>query len=179
MMGPWLDERRRRLWAAAEARAIGRGGIRQVAEATGMSRSTVRAGLKELETGQPLPGESTGGRLRSPGGGRKRLTERDPRLAEALEGQLDPVTRGDPMGPLRWTCSSAARLGTARRRAPGQRAHGGLLHEMGYSLQGNRKTLEGDSIRTGTGSSTTSAGGSRPFSGKGSQSCRSTPRRRS
>ena len=111
-----------------------------------MSRSTVRAGLKELETGQPLPGESTGGRLRSPGGGRKRLTERDPKLAEALEGQLDPVTRGDPMGPLRWTCSSAARL-AERLRGEGHRVSertvNRLLHEMGYSLQGNRKTLEG------------------------------------
>ena len=146
MMGPWLDERTRRLWAASEARAIGRGGIRQVSEATGMSRITVRAGLKELETGQPLPVESTGGRLRSPGGGRKRLTERDPRLAAALEGQLDPVTRGDPTGPLRWTCSSAARL-AERLRGEGHRVSertvNRLLHEMGYSLQGNRKTLEG------------------------------------
>ena len=146
MMGPWLGERTRRLWAASEARAIGRGGIRQVSEATGMSRSTVRAGLKELETGQPLPVESTGGRLRSPGGGRKRLTERDPRLAAALEGQLDPVTRGDPTGPLRWTCSSAARL-AERLRGEGHRVSertvNRLLHEMGYSLQGNRKTLEG------------------------------------
>ena len=111
MMGPWLGERTRRLWAASEARAIGRGGIRQVSEATGMSRSTVRAGLKELETGQPLPVESTGGRLRSPGGGRKRLTERDPRLAAALEGQLDPVTRATRRG----RCAGRA---AARRDSP-------------------------------------------------------------
>ena len=84
--------------------------------------------------------------MRSPGGGRKRLTERDPRLAAALEGQLDPVTRGDPTGPLRWTCSSAARL-AERLRGEGHRVSertvNRLLHEMGYSLQGNRKTLEG------------------------------------
>ncbi len=143
VLGPLLDERTRRLWAAAEARALGRGGITRVAEATGMSRGTVRTGLKELAAGAA---RTQPGRLRSPGGGRKALTERDPGLVAALERQLDPVTRGDPEGPLRWTCSSAARL--ARRlgaagHAVSERTVNRLLHELGYSLQANRKTLEG------------------------------------
>lgn len=142
-----FDEPTRRLWAAAEARSIGRGGVTRVAEATGMSRSTVRAGLKELDSGGLTPQESTrSGRLRSRGGGRKALIEHDPDLVSALERQLDPVTRGDPMGPLRWTCSSAARL-AQRLRADGhpvsERTVNRLLHQLGYSLQANRKTLEG------------------------------------
>ena len=143
---PLLDERTRRMWAAVEAKALGRGGISCVAEATGLSRNTVRAGLRELEAG-PLPGGSDEGvRQRRPGGGRKRLTERDPQLAEALEGKLDPVTRGDPMGPLRWTCSSAARLAQeleAEGHAVSERTVNRLLHALGYSLQANRKTQEG------------------------------------
>ena len=147
VLGPLLDERTRRLWAAAEARSIGRGGVSRVAEATGMARGTVRAGLKELDSGEPAAHAPQGGaRLRSPGGGRKALTEHDPGLVSALERQLDPLTRGDPMGPLRWTCSSAARL-AQRLRAEGhpvsERTVNRLLHELGYSLQANRKTLEG------------------------------------
>ena len=144
VLGPLLDERTRRLWAAAEARSIGRGGVTRVAEATGMSRGTVRAGLKELDSGEPASPRPA--RLRSPGAGRKALTERDPGLVSALERQLDPVTRGDPMGPLRWTCSSAARL-AQRLHSEGhpvsERTVNRLLHELGYSLQANRKTLEG------------------------------------
>ena len=141
---PLLDERTRRIWAAVEAKALGRGGISRVAEATGMSRTTVRSGLRELETGTVVvaPGE----RQRRPGGGRKRVTERDPQLAAALERKLDPVTRGDPMGPLRWTCSSAARLAEELRsegHAVSERTVNRLLHALGYSLQANRKTLEG------------------------------------
>ena len=147
VLGPLLDERTRRLWAAAEARSLGRGGVSRVAEATGMSRGTVRAGLKELDSGEPTAHEPKGSaRLRSPGGGRKTLATRDPGLVGALERQLDPLTRGDPMGPLRWTCSSAARL-AQRLRAEGhpvsERTVNRLLHELGYSLQANRKTLEG------------------------------------
>ena len=109
---PVLDERARRLWAATEACAIGRGGIARVAEATGMSRGTVRAGLKELASGvvAEASGEAPSGRLRRPGGGRKRVTELDPDLVVALERHLEPVTRGDPESPLRWTCNSAAHL---------------------------------------------------------------------
>ena len=145
VLAPLLDERARRLWAGAEARALGRGGVTRVAEATGMSRGTVRSGLRELDSGEAQP-MSPGARRRRPGGGRKALTVRDPGLADALERELDPVTRGDPTGPLRWTCSSAARL-SQRLRSAGhpvsERTVNRLLHELGYSLQANRKTLEG------------------------------------
>src|SRR5438270_2847008 len=98
---PVLDERARRLWAAAEARAIGRGGISRVAEATGLSRLTIRSGLSELHApSPPLEPEATAGRTRRHGGGRKPLTEHDPKLLRALEILVDPVTRGDPMSPL-------------------------------------------------------------------------------
>ena len=140
---PLLDERTRRLWAAAEAQAIGWGGISRVAEATGMSQTTVRTGLRELAAGL-ASAEARG--VRRPGGGRKRLTASDPELAAGLERKLDPVTRGDPMAPLRWTCSSAARL-AEELRAEGhtvsERSVNRMLHGLGYSLQANRKTQEG------------------------------------
>ena len=143
---PVLDEKTRRLWAGAEAWAIGRGGIARVSESTGMSRDTVRTGLREVQAGAAAVGGAGSGRLRRAGGGRKRLAERDPELLVALEGKLDPVTRGDPMSPLRWTCLSAARLAEALR-ADGHQVSGRsvnrLLHALGYSLQANRKTLEG------------------------------------
>ncbi len=148
VLRPVLDERARRLWAATEARAIGRGGIARVAEATGMSRGTVRAGLKELSSGvvTEAPGEAPSGRLRRAGGGRKRVTDLDPELVAALERQLEPVTRGDPESPLRWTCNSAARLAdrlTGEGHPVSERTVNRLLHDLGYSLQANRKTLEG------------------------------------
>ena len=147
VLKPLLDERARRLWAAVEARALGRGGITLVAEATGLSRSTVRAGLQELA----CPGTATGPqtppeRLRRPGAGRKPLGTRDPRLVQALETLVDPVTRGDPMSLLRWTCKSAAKLAAALQaqgHAVSERTVNRLLHDLGYSLQANRKTLEG------------------------------------
>jgi transposase len=144
---PFLDERTRRLWAAVEARTLGRGGIMRVAEATGLSRATIRAGLRELTL--PLPPElqqGTSGRLRRLGGGRRSLLESDPQLLQDLERLVDPVTRGDPMSPLRWTCKSAARLADelqAQGYAVSERTVNRLLHELGYSLQANRKTLEG------------------------------------
>ena len=142
-----LDERARRLWAAVEARAIGRGGIIRVAEATGLSRATIRAGLRELDTPIPLDeGTPPTGRLRRPGGGRKPLTEHDPDLLRALESLVDPVTRGDPMSPLRWTCKSAARLAAglqSRGHTVSERTANRLLHDLGYSLQSNRKAIEG------------------------------------
>jgi len=146
---PVLNERARRLWAAVEARAIGRGGITRVAEATGLSRVTIRAGLKELDpSGTPTGREPATGRLRRLGGGRKRLVDQDPILLRDLETLVDPVTRGDPMSPLRWTCKSAARL-AAELRAKGhvvsERTVNRLLHIMDYSLQSNRKTIEGKS----------------------------------
>ena len=148
VLRPVLDERARRLWAATEARAIGRGGIARVVEATGMSRGTVRAGLKELDSdavSEPS-GEAPAGRVRRPGGGRKRVTDLDPGLTAALERQLEPTTRGDPESPLRWTCKSAARLAdgvTAEGHPVSERSVNRMLHDLGYSLQANRKTLEG------------------------------------
>ena len=145
-LAPWFDERLRRRWAAVEARQMGRGGIACVAAATGMSRTTIRAGLKDLDARQAADAEADAGRLRRPGAGRKRLTTRDPKLARALERLVDPVTRGDPMGPLLWTCSSAARLArelSAAGHPVSERTVNRLLHELGYSLQANRKTLEG------------------------------------
>jgi len=141
-LAPLLDERARRLWAATEARAIGWGGISRVSEATGLSRITVRAGLDELH----LTRGEDAGKIRKPGGGRKALTEHDPRLLDALEALVDPVTRGDPMSPLRWTCKSADKLATelaANGHPVSERTVSRLLHTLGYSLQSNRKTIEG------------------------------------
>jgi len=144
---PVLDERARRLWAAAEARAIGRGGITRVAEATGLSRVTIRAGLNELDLpASPTDRRVATGRLRRPGGGRKPLVDQDPILLRDLETLVDPVTRGDPMSPLRWTCKSAAKLAAelqAKEHAVSERTVNRLLHSLDYSLQSNRKTIEG------------------------------------
>jgi transposase len=147
ILEPLLDERARRLWAAVEARAIGRGGVIRVAEATGLSRGTIRAGLRELDA--PISCDEKRpptGRLRRPGGGRKSLTDQDPDLLRALEALVDPVTRGDPMSPLRWTCKSAAKLAAglrSRGHTVSERTVNRLLHDLGYSLQSNRKTIEG------------------------------------
>jgi transposase len=146
-LAPLLDEQTRRRWAAVEARAIGRGGITRVAEATGLSQTTIRAGLKELDFPSTADAHQTAsGRLRRPGGGRMPLVDHDPHLLKALEALVDPVTRGDPMGPLRWTCKSAARLALALQNQGhrvSERSINRLLHHLGYSLQSNRKTLEG------------------------------------
>src|SRR5919108_4439234 len=147
ILSPLLDERARRLWAAVEARAIGRGGISQVAEATRLSRATIRAGLQELARPVAAPAPQTPvERVRRPGGGRKPLGVHDPHLLRALETLVDPVTRGDPMSLLRWTCKSAAKLAAALQtqgHAVSERTVNRLLHDRGYSLQSNRKTLEG------------------------------------
>src|SRR2546425_8904324 len=147
ILKPLLDEQARRLWAAVEARALGRGGISQVAEATGLSRATVRAGLQELAPPATATGlQSPPGRLRRPGGGRKPLGVHHPHLVRTLEALVDPVTRGAPMSLLRWTCKSAAQLAAAlqtKGHAVSERTVNRLLHDLGYSLQSNRKTLEG------------------------------------
>ena len=144
---PVLDERARRLWAATEARAIGWGGISQVSEATGLSRITIKPGLTELGLpATPTDREVARHRVRRPGGGRKALVGHDPNLLRDLETLVDPVTRGDPMSPLRWTCKSAAKLAVelqARGHAASERSVNRLLHGLGYSLQSNRKTIEG------------------------------------
>ncbi len=148
-LDPLLDERLRRLWAAAEAREIGWGGVTAVSLATGLSQTTIAAGLRELQAGV-TSGESEGvrGRVRRPGGGRKPLTESDQSLREDLETLVDPVTRGDPQSPLRWTCKSTRRLAEGLKQqghSVGYRTVAALLGELGYSLQSNRKTREGAS----------------------------------
>ncbi len=137
-----LDERTRRLWAATEARAAGRGGFTAVVQATGMSSKTLARGMRELDSGEKLPLS----RVRRPGGGRKAAKTLDPGLTVALEELVEPVTRGDPESPLRWTCKSLRRLSKELRAQGYQASHtlvGQLLHEAGYSLQANRKTREG------------------------------------
>jgi transposase len=146
LIGGMLDERVRRCMAAAEALVIGRGGVSIVARATGMSRGTVQAGVAELN--QPKKKRMVPGRTRKPGGGRKRTVDVDPTLRSDLEKLLDPTTRGDPETPLRWTCKSSRQLSVELNRQGHRTSHRmvvALLHELGYSLQGNRKTIEGAS----------------------------------
>ena len=139
-----LNERQRRLWAAAEARSAGRGGIAAVARATGMAVETIRIGVRELESGESLEP----GRVRRPGGGRKPLTESDPTLLSDLERLLEADTRGDPESLLRWTAKSVRQLAAALGER-GHRVHfatvAKLLRQLGYSLQANRKAREGAS----------------------------------
>lgn len=147
VLKPIMDERQRRLWAATEARALGRGGISRVVEATGLSAVTIRAGLKELRQGwgDEAKVESVS-RLRRAGGGRKRLMEHDTTLLQALEALVEPMTRGDPQSPLRWTCKSTAKLAAAlnaQGHPISSRTVNTLLHRLGYSLQAPRKIREG------------------------------------
>jgi hypothetical protein len=142
---PLLDERSRRQWAASEALELAWGGVTTVASATGLSRTTIAAGIGELrcqaEGTAPTPS------IRRPGGGRKYLLDTDLTLWSALDALIDPMTRGDPESPLRWTCKSTRRLAAelCRQRHPiSDRTVAAVLVEMGYSLQANRKTREGD-----------------------------------
>jgi Rhodopirellula transposase DDE domain len=143
-LAPVLDERSRRQWAAAEALELAWGGITSVAAATGLSRTTIVAGMDELrrqaDGATPTPG------IRRPGGGRKHLVDTDRKLYSALDALIDPMTRGDPESPLRWTCKSTRRLAEelCRQQHPiSDRTVAALLVELGYSLQANRKTREG------------------------------------
>jgi hypothetical protein len=143
-LAPALTERARRVWAATEARAAGRGGIAGVVRATGISYSTIQRGLKELASRRRLGP----GRIRQPGGGRKKTLVNDPRLLADLEGLVEPTASGDPMSPLRWTSKSVRHLATALQRMGHQVSHqlvAELLAEAGYSLQANRKAREGTS----------------------------------
>jgi len=145
LLSDFLDEKMRRLIAASEAKVIGRGGISTVSRATGVSRRAISAGLGELE-GQ-AESEVGPGRIRRPGGGRKRVVESEPEILAELEKLIDPMTRGDPESPLRWTCKSLRRL--AGELQPKYKVSyvtiAEMLQQLGYSLQANRKTTEGSS----------------------------------
>ena len=138
-----LDERGRRLWAAAESRAIGYGGDAIVSAATGLARQTIRRGRSEITAGVEVTG-----RVRRAGAGRPFLEAKQPGLEEALEGLVDPLTRGDPMSPLRWTCKSRAKLAGALSKAGwkvSSTSVGRMLNKLGYRLQSVRKRREGAS----------------------------------
>ena len=146
-LAPEFDERRRRQWAAAEAREQGWGGVTLVAHATGLSRPTIAVGLRELDLPSRQRAMETA-RVRRPGGGRKPAAEIDPELLTALEALIEPATRGDPESPLRWTCKSTRRLAnelTRQKHPVSDRTVATLLRQAGYSLQANRKTREGGS----------------------------------
>lgn len=131
---PHLDERQRRLLMAAEARGLGHGGVRAVARAAGMSETTVRKGMSDLEAGESLLG-----RVRRPGGGRKRVADLDPGLRNALLGLVEPDERGDPMSPSRWTTKSTRTLAaelTRRGHRVGADTIACLLREEGVPPAG-------------------------------------------
>ena len=146
VLSPAMDERLRRQWAAAEAVAIGWGGASAVSSATGLSRNTIAVGVRELESRQRNLAAPVEQRVRRLGAGRKPVTQTDPDLLAALEALVDPVTRGHPESPLRWTCKSTAMLAaelTRQRHPVTDRTVATLLKDAGYSLQANRKTREG------------------------------------
>ena len=149
-----LDEATLRLWAAAEARSLGRGGISLVAKAVGVSRTTIYAGLAEIKTADQTRDQGSASvtltrtthRVRAVGGGRKKLTEVDVGLLDALDALVEPTSRGDPMSPLRWTCKSTSKLArelNAMGHAVSQRTVCDLLAQLNYSLQSVRKNREG------------------------------------
>jgi len=143
-----LDEATLRMWAATEARSLGRGGISAVAKAIGMSRTTIHTGLAELKAAAVATESKseTRSRIRATGGGRKKLTAKDAALLQDLDALVEPTSRGDPMSPLRWTCKSTYRLADELQRmghAVSQRTVCHLLTQMDYSLQSTRKTREG------------------------------------
>jgi hypothetical protein len=150
-----LDEATLRLWVAAEARSLGRGGVSLVAKAAGVSRTTIYAGLAEIEAASKGSGEQPAAstaaseaarRVRAAGGGRRKLTEVDAGLLDALDALVEPTSRGDPMSPLRWTCKSTTRLAhelSLMGHAVSQRTVCALLVRLNYSLQSVRKTREG------------------------------------
>lgn len=151
ILTPLLDERSLRLCMAADAYAAGHGGISKISRAIGVSRTTIHNGIRELKDSphSPAPkrtGVSATGRIRKPGGGRKQRKETDPGLLLDLDKLLDPVTRGDPMSPLRWTCKSTTKLAEELRKmghVVSQPTVWRLLDELGYSMQSNRKIREG------------------------------------
>jgi len=150
LLSPVMNEKMQRQWAAAEALTRARGGISLVAQATGLSRTTIAAGIRELRVDKPpaAPGATPAERVRRLGGGRWPVIQHDPAVLQALEALVEPTTRGDPQSPLRWTCKSTRRLAAELQRQGHALSHQTvalLLHALGYSLQGNRKTREGAS----------------------------------
>jgi len=142
LLDEYLNELTRRLWAATEAISLGYGGIAIVAEATGISRRTIERGLRQIKSGDTPPPT----RERRPGAGRKSAKEKQPGLIDALEALVEPLTRGDPESPLRWTCKSTRRIADELQKEGWSISNclvDTLLREKGYSLQGNMKTLEG------------------------------------
>jgi hypothetical protein len=142
VLAPELNERTLRLFAAAEAKYLGRGGISLVARAIEVSRDRISRGLQDLETEKKLEPD----RIRRPGGGRKKQVEENPALRKDLERLISPYTRGDPESPLRWTCKSVRKLAGELNRKGHQVSHSSvasLLRDMNYRLQANRKTMEG------------------------------------
>lgn len=140
--GSHLNERTRRLWAAAESKSHGHGGVSLVSRATGISRRAIWTGQREIKAGDNLSNK----RVRKVGGGRKSGVYHQPDLEEKLESMVEPLTRGDPESPLRWTCKSTRSLSRGLVRlgcSASSRMVGALLRGMGYSLQGNCKTVEG------------------------------------
>jgi hypothetical protein len=143
-IAPFLDERLRRIFAAAEAMAIGYGGPSIVSRETGVSRAAIALGLNELKE----PEKPDTQRIRKKGGGRKRATDKDPTLKEDLESLLESATRGDPESPLLWTSKRVRKLSVELNQMGHKASHNlvaELLRDMGYSLQANQKTLEGSS----------------------------------
>ena len=146
-LAPLLTERARRRWAAVEAQALGWGGVTRVAEATGLCRATIQAGMAEWPGKQPAAErERLVGRVRRPGAGRKRLEDRAPGVLRDLEALVEPATRGDPQSPLRWTCKSPQKLAAALKEQGdkmSERKVAARLTGLDDRLQANRKVLEG------------------------------------
>jgi len=148
LLKPFLDEKSKRLFAAAEALSIGKGNISIVSRATGISENTIKKGCNELESGKvgtsetPIPDD----KIRAPGGGRKKSVEKDPTLLSDLETLIEPTSRGDPESPLRWTSKSLRKLAKELQKIGHKVSHArvaDMLHMLGYSLQANKKTIEG------------------------------------
>jgi len=176
---PHLNERQRRLLLATEARLLGRGGVRAVAQVAKVSETTIRKGLLDLDADQgPVPL----GRARRPGGGRKRAEDNDPGLVPALLGLVEPDERGDPMSPLRWTTKSLRHLAAELARqghAVSASTVGRLLREQASACRAPPRPWRAPSTPTGMRSSATSTSRSRPSRPTGSRSSASMPRRRS
>lgn len=147
LLSPLMTERLRRHWAACEAQALGRGGVTLVSQATGLSRTTISVGLRELQQRANHPEEDLPPeRVRSPGGGRHLVEDNDPALRAALQALIEPSSRGDPQSPLRWTCLSTRQLAETLRgqgHAVSHQTVAALLNDLDYSLQANRKVKEG------------------------------------